>query len=219
VIEGNYIHHLVGPTVSQGDGIEIKDGSWGNLIRDNVIHDTQFPGITVYGTDGKRRNVIERNAIWNSGDHGIQAAADAIIRNNVVRNTEGFGIYSRNHQSAVVGNLEIVNNTVLDDSSIRVIAPDQFSGPVRIANNAVSGQLRLPQHRSLRVLANTGGIDELFPTAGSPCRGAAETKYLPGDDFNGSPRDGAADTGAYRFAPGGNPGWSIGPDFKPLPSR
>ena len=34
LIEGNYIHHRNGSNVSQGDGIELKDGSSGNLVGD-----------------------------------------------------------------------------------------------------------------------------------------------------------------------------------------
>ncbi|NNM30402.1 MAG: right-handed parallel beta-helix repeat-containing protein, partial [Akkermansiaceae bacterium] len=144
VVEGNYIHDLNGEGVRQGDGIEIKDGSYGNIIRDNVIHDTNYPGIIVYGTDGKERNVIERNVIWNTGDHGIQAAADAVIRNNIVFDCKGAGIYARTHQSAVVGNLRIVHNTVVTPGkmAVRVLRPDdgKFSGRIVIANNALYGR-------------------------------------------------------------------------------
>jgi hypothetical protein len=40
VIEGNYIHHLRGTSDGGNDGVEIKVGSYGNLVRHNVIHDT-----------------------------------------------------------------------------------------------------------------------------------------------------------------------------------
>ena len=40
---GNYVHHTNDRTVEQGDGIELKEGSYGNVIRDNVIHDTNYP--------------------------------------------------------------------------------------------------------------------------------------------------------------------------------
>ena len=46
LIEGNYVHHTNGPTVVQGDGIEIKEGSYNNIVRDNVIHDTNYPCIS-----------------------------------------------------------------------------------------------------------------------------------------------------------------------------
>jgi hypothetical protein len=127
IIEGNYVHDLNGPNVMQGDGIELKDGSWGNLVRDNVIHDVKYPGIIVYDADGKEPNVIEGNLIFNVADNGIQAAADAIIRNNLIFNCKGTGIYSRDHQSAVVGNLKILHNTVLSKgkTALRLIPPIQ----------------------------------------------------------------------------------------------
>lgn len=144
IIENNYIHHLNGDHVSQGDGIEIKDGSYGNIVRDNVIHDTNYPGIIVYGTDGRKPNIIERNVIWNSGDHGIQAASEAILRHNVIRETKGAGIYCRDHQSARVGNLVIQRNTILSKTSIRIASTEPFSGPIDISGNVVSGELRVP---------------------------------------------------------------------------
>ena len=142
LIEGNYIHDLTGPKVLQGDGIEIKDGSYGNIVRDNVIHDTNYPGILVYGTDGNEPNVIERNVIWRSADHGIQAAAEAVVRNNIVFDNGADGIYIRAHQSAQVGGLQIVHNTVIttrpNGAAIRVIPGpgNRFESPVVIANNA-----------------------------------------------------------------------------------
>ena len=85
LIEGNYVHHTNGPSVEQGDGIELKEGSYGNVIRDNVIHDTNYPGIITYSTLGHGpANIIEGNLIWNSNDNAIQSAADVVIRNNIV---------------------------------------------------------------------------------------------------------------------------------------
>src|SRR5690606_37618293 len=62
VIGWNYIHHTNGPTVEQSDGSEIKEGSSGNVVRHNVIHDTNYPGILTYSTVGNGPpNVIEAN--------------------------------------------------------------------------------------------------------------------------------------------------------------
>jgi hypothetical protein len=44
VIEWNYVHHTNRSTVEQGDGIELKEGSYGNIIRHNVVHDTKYLG-------------------------------------------------------------------------------------------------------------------------------------------------------------------------------
>ena len=214
VIENNYIHDLKGGTVSQGDGIELKDGSYNNIVRDNVIHDTNYPGVIVYDTDGKAPNIIERNAIWNTGDHGIQAAADAIIRNNVIFDTGGEGIHCRNHQSAIVGNLKIVHNTILTKTPIRIVSPRRFSGRVLVANNAFGNSPRIPTSPEITQRNNVNGVREKFPSTDSKCIGAADPTYLISDDFNGTKRAGSKDAGAYKFSPSGNPAPAIANRFK-----
>jgi hypothetical protein len=44
--------------------------------------------------------------------------------------------------------------------------------------------------------------------------GAGAALHVAGSDFNGTPRSGAADAGAYQFEAGGNPGWVLAPAFK-----
>jgi hypothetical protein len=137
LVANNYIHDLNGSSITQGDGIEIKAGSYANVVRDNVIHDTGYPGITLYHVNGNGApNVIERNLVWNSGDNGIQVTADAIVRNNIVLSAaaEGIGIHAS--QGGTVGNLTIVNNTVLKASGDALHISD-VAGPVLVANNAL----------------------------------------------------------------------------------
>ena len=245
LIEGNYLHDLNGPNVSQGDGIELKDGSWGNLVRDNVIHDIKYPGIIVYDSDGKEPNVIEGNLIFNGADNGIQAAADAIIRNNLIFNCRGAGIYSRDHQSAVVGNLKILHNTVVSKgrTALRIIAPieGKYSGPIMITNNALYAgvAMQIPEKNSITFAGNAGlgnivgrklGDREwkghgnlirdltknLYPRSGSILIGAANPKFSAAKDFEGTLRSTSRDSGAYRFDAKG-PAWAIQTGFKPVP--
>jgi Right handed beta helix region len=117
LIEGNYIHHLRGTSDGGNDGIEIKFGSHGNVVRNNVIHDTnigrQYPGIFVYG-GGPGTNVVEGNVIWNAGE-GIQAVSDAVVRNNVIFNCSATGITAAPH--AAVPRLRhtiLVHNTIFN---------------------------------------------------------------------------------------------------------
>ena len=188
IVEGNYIHDLKDGTVSQGDGVEIKDGSYANIVRDNVIHDTKYPGVIVYGTDGKAPNIIERNVIWNTGDSGIQAAADAVIRDNVIFDFGGDGIHCRTHQSAEPGDLSIQNNTIVSrgrggNTAIRTALPEggKYDGPVTVSNNALYAPiaLRIAGVDQVEIVGNKGD--------GSVAAGkldAAEWKggqALPGD--------------------------------------
>jgi hypothetical protein len=248
LIEGNWVHHTNGPTIEQGDGIEIKEGSYGNIIRDNIIHDTNYPCILTYGTVGNGApNIIERNAMWNCGDHGIQSAADAIIRNNIILGSGSNGIAMQPHQSGAPSNLEVVHNTVLHPSN-SAITVSGAAGSILIANNAVYAQngaaIDVNGNLALVVAAGNVGVGgfsgpssgydesgdigtdfvsasyagappmDVFPASGSALIGAADPRYLAPDDFNGSPRDGAADVGAYLFDAAGNPGWTLDGGFK-----
>ena len=222
IVENNYIHDLKGPGVSQGDGIEIKDGSYGNIIRDNVIHDTNYPGIIVYGADGKESNLIERNVIWNSGDHGIQAAADAVIRNNIILHSAGDGIHSRQHQSAASENLDIRHNTVVSKRrALRIVS--QRPDTLTIGNNVFHGAAEFPSRGGkaggniVKKPTSSLAIDGLFPKSADPEVGAGEAAYSVDVDFNGSKRTGkSVDAGAYRFDARGNPGWKVAKTFKAM---
>ena len=55
-----------------------------------------------------------------------------------------------------------------------------------------------------------------FPAQGSALIGAGNADNIVADDFNGTPRSGAADVGAYKFVEGGNPGWQIAEGFKSM---
>jgi len=250
VIEGNWVHNTNGATVTQGDGIELKEGSYNNIIRDNVVHDTGYPCILTYSTVGNgAQNVIERNVMWHCGDHGIQSAADAIIRNNIVLGSAANGIAMQPHQAGSPSNLVVVHNTVLHATNA-AISISGITGSVVVANNALYAQggtaisvsgttTGLVAVGNVGVGTSTvGGIaagdlandfvaasysgappNDVFPKSGSALVGAGVAMYGVMDDFNGTPREGTLDVGAYRFAAGGNPGWPIGPGFKDPPAN
>lgn len=110
VIALNHVHDCGG---SQGDGIEVKQGSWGNWIVENHVHDTQYPCITVYGTGGREPNVIERNVCYRSGDHVMQVQGEAIVRNNLLIGAAGSGFASTDHQGKTKS-LMVVHNTIIN---------------------------------------------------------------------------------------------------------
>ncbi|MGB5694243.1 MAG: right-handed parallel beta-helix repeat-containing protein [Polyangiales bacterium] len=244
LIEGNYVHHTNQPSVSQGDGIELKEGSFGNVIRDNVIHDTNYPCILTYASNGPP-NVIERNLMWNCGDHGIQSAADATIRNNIILSANADGIAMQPHQSGSPSNLEVVHNTVVEADG-NAMSLRGISGPIVIANNALYAQIGQAFFvnggtsglvfegnvgiggvgGSLSMLNGDLGADfvaasfageppmDLFPAVGGTLVSAGSSAHVTFDDFNGTPRDGVADVGAYAFSADGNPGWALSAAFK-----
>ena len=216
VIERNHVHHTDGPTVSQGDGIELKEGSAGNVIRDNVIHDTKYPCILTYATVGNGGpNVIEGNALWGCGDHAIQSAADAIIRNNLILGSVANGIAMQPHQAGTPANLEVVHNTVLHatNDAIRVSG---ITGAVTIANNALYAQagnaiaasgamagLTVAGNRGVGALVGVSGGFTASTLAGDLVRGG----YGGAPPLDLFPAAGSSLTGA------GDPAFAVAIDF------
>lgn len=118
---------------SQGDGIEIKQGSYGCLVAENIVHDTKYPSILAYGTDGNAFNVIERNLCWNALDNVMQVQGEAVVRNNILIGGQ-HGFFSANHQGTVT-DLKFIHNTVLNSkTAVRVNDWDGKPGMV-FANN------------------------------------------------------------------------------------
>lgn len=135
VIAHNHIHDTFG---DQGDGIELKQGSFANRIVENEVHDTKYPCITVYGTDGLEPNVIERNVCYRSQDNVMQVQGDAIVRGNlIVGGTQGF--QSHDHQGLSM-NLEVVHNTIVSANRGANLANWNGRPGMVFANNAVYSQ-------------------------------------------------------------------------------
>jgi hypothetical protein len=213
VIALNHIHDCRG---SQGDGIEVKQGSWGNLIAENDVHDTQYPCITVYGTAGKPVNIIERNLCRRSDDHTMQVQGEAIVRNNVLISAKGSGFASTDHQGKTV-NLQVIHNTIIN-------AGHAFSGGswngregMVLANNVLYSRDQNALHFANgkegvvitgNVIVGHGPKEGTSPGRGledfvslswdgekqdaTPANGAplekADAKYLVKTDFSGQPR-------------------------------
>ena len=110
VIADNTVYNTGG---DQGDGIELKQGSWGNIIAGNLVHDCNYPCILVYGTDGQPPNTIEGNICYNSNDNVMQVQGEAIVRNNLAVNGAGAAFHTHDHQGQTV-NLQVVNNTIVN---------------------------------------------------------------------------------------------------------
>ncbi|MGN6548067.1 MAG: right-handed parallel beta-helix repeat-containing protein, partial [Aureliella sp.] len=214
---GNYIHDLVGGTITQGDGIEIKDLSYAVTIKYNFIENTNYPGIILYrtGRGMTDRNVVEENVILHSNDVGIQVVADAIIRNNLVV-TNGLSFYSK-PRTTNPQNLTVANNTFISGGAAVKVYSWEASNT--FANNAIYsgvqqyvptgtgaatavGNVQLSSLTAFTNLNLQGTALDATPSAGSPMIGAANTTYLPVYDLNGQTRATAADAGAVDYASG-----------------
>lgn len=240
LIEGNYIHHT--RNAEQGDGIEIKKASHSNIVRDNVIHDTRYPCIIAYGTAGQPRNVIERNVVWNCDDAGMQIAADAVVRNNIIIPGSGGGLTSQDHAGVTPNNLEFTHNTIVGGSPCLRLSNWSGKTGLVFANNGiycpngdyvVSGlagvtsagnvfQTTPPSFPSSSYrIGRTAALDltdvaarNVYPTATSTLLGAAATAWVAPDDFNGTTRNATTDAGAYVRTTATNPGCAIVAGFK-----
>lgn len=247
IIERNWVHDTNQASVDQGDGIELKEGSYGNIIRDNVIHDTNYPCILTYSAAGNGpANIIEGNVMWNCGDHGIQSAADAVIRNNIILSAGSYGISMQAHQSGAPDNLEVTHNTIVIPGP-RAINVSGAIGTVLIANNAVysmagpaiqlggdTTQVTVAGNVGMGGFGDGGYVDgditadfvaanfsgavpnDVFPTDAA-LMAAGDAAYGADDDFNGLTRSDPPDVGAYGFDGSGNPGWTLQAGFKGFP--
>jgi len=161
-IVGNYVHDIGAP---QGDGIELKQGSWGNLIADNWVHDTNYPCIIAYGTADSPRNVIERNRCYRSNDNTMQVQGEALVRNNLAVSGAGSAFQSHDHQAASTA-LEVINNTFINAGrAVNLSNWDGRAGMV-FANNACYSR----DGEGLRFPAGSTGV----AVAGNVVMGAVE---------------------------------------------
>ena len=224
VVALNHVHDCYG---DQGDGIEVKQGSWGNLIAENDVHDTNYPCITVYGTAGRPRNIIERNRCRNSRDNVMQVQGEAIVRNNLLVNGGGSGFSSTDHQGRT-RDLTVVHNTIVNigpafrggswnDRPGMILAnnvicsrdaaalhfPNGSTGVV-IAGNVVTGgkpPAGCTAGRGLadfRGLAWDGSRTDATPVADGPFDHADAAHLLP-TDLAGKPRGSRRTAGAFAF--------------------
>jgi hypothetical protein len=108
IVALNHVHDTAG---WQGDGIELKQGSYNNWIVGNHVHDTPYPAILAYGTNGQAPNIIEHNICYRSGDNVMQVQGEAIVRNNLLMGGV-VGFYSHDHQGQS-RDLAVVHNTIL----------------------------------------------------------------------------------------------------------
>ncbi len=111
LIERNYVHD------TGADGIELKAGCYSVTVQDNVIMNTYYPGITIYGTyknDPAKNYQILRNFIaqYTGSDACIQCTSEANIINNILTAPSETALNIR--QRDLDGKLQyinVINNT------------------------------------------------------------------------------------------------------------
>lgn len=211
IVEQNWVHATGG---SQGDGIEVKTGAYSNVIRDNVVTNTMYPGITMYGfavAAGHLANVVERNLVWHTGDNGIQTVGQIVVRNNIVVDAAAGGIASKPSQGFDPHDITIVNNTVVGDGDcIHTNGWETQTGQAVIDNafycgagNAIRFATGLGAGADIRgnmglggtggaagftaggsLAADIGAPPNVYPPSGSPLINAGSVAGAATDDFD-----------------------------------
>lgn len=132
VVAFNQIHNIG----NSGAGIDLRNGSWGNLISGNTVRNCSTVGIYVLGTAGGVRNVIESNLCHSNGDYGLQVMKDATVRNNLVIDSN-FGAFA---SIPLSGNnpdsLAVVHNTFVSTSHAARLSNWSLGTNMVFANNA-----------------------------------------------------------------------------------
>ena len=240
LVERNYVHDLGG---DQGDGIEIKTGAFGNVIRDNVIVRAKYPAITMYGyTGGGAANIVERNFIWTTMDNGIQIVGQVVVRNNIIVGAGANGIQSKASQAQTPHDLSITHNTIVMAAGPCLKSNDWATATNQVvANNAlycaggtaidlnggapnatVTGNMGLGTSNAATgfrmgssIAADLGSATKPYPPVGSMLINGGDPSKAALEDFNGTVRsDGMPDVGAYEHTTDTNPGWDPKEGFK-----
>src|SRR5262249_15403965 len=149
----------------QGDGIQVKTGSYGNVIRDNVIYNRPSRGISVSGTGSNPVNIVEGNTVWNAFE-GIQVVADAVVRNNVVSNSgSGLSLYGYQQTTTQIKNVTAVNNTLYNNTNGVYARWDSSTTNMILANNAIYS----PGKTALNMSGSVGEFSANYVEGGTDC--------------------------------------------------
>jgi hypothetical protein len=181
VIALNHVHHT-NQEVSQGDGIEVKQGSWGNWIAENRVHDCNYPCILVYGTGGQPPNIVERNVCFRSNDNAMQIQGECLVRNNLVIAANGSAFASQPHQGDPK-QMTVVHNTFVNSGNCVRLNSWGAGADMIFANNACYSQ----GNYAIRAVTGISGVT----FQGNVCYGSTSsgiTGFTPGaglQDFIG----------------------------------
>ncbi len=215
LIARNFIHDC--PPVDldgTGYGIQIKGGSHGNVIEDNVLVRTagsSRAAIAVYHASTFQgfepdRNVIRRNLIRASRNEGIYATEGALIEGNVVLDSASIGISVTRRDTgwgSFYGNLVVRDNTVggVDAASGQALftGVGPFTAPQVVAGNllVVTG----PSQTSLRLPPGFAGVSVANHCFGATSGPAVGVVALP--DLSSLLSTSFGEPNAWFPAPGG----------------
>lgn len=216
-VAGGTQNEVIGNAIWQAedDGLSLIGPA---LVQSNIIFETRGDGIVTGSSDGSLFNVqISHNTVvradgWAADLNGWYDADTMVFANNALSNPTGRGL----------DYFDEVSNQDEDKPP----APDTTNF---LSNNVVTGFVQGFDRlvRPTWVIEGGGVRDyedidnfDFYPSVGSELinQGTPDgNAYIPLNDFNGNPRNGAApDAGAYEWDASNNPGWLIQEGFKAL---
>ncbi|MBN1647167.1 MAG: right-handed parallel beta-helix repeat-containing protein [Spirochaetales bacterium] len=229
IVRNNHVHHS-GPGTNGGEGIDAKGGCRNGLLYGNTVHDINRLGIYVDAWADHTHDIkVYGNTTYACNVYGIAVASEncGLLENIQVFNNvsygnpgagivvAGWGIGSRHP----IHNVEIINNTVVDNYMGIYIADNDNLGTVKIANNLLcrNGYYSIISEimDGLILITNNmiaePGIPYVDPgfiddanrdyhlTADSSAINQGSTHYAPPFDFDNRTRIGKPDTGAFEY--------------------
>ncbi|MCP4287449.1 MAG: DUF1565 domain-containing protein [Gammaproteobacteria bacterium] len=151
-IRNNYVHD--GHSI-RGEGIDAKDGSRNGLIHNNHVHHMQGVGIYVDAWDKATGSIdVYENLVHDIAGGGVSIGSerggvldDIRVYNNIIYDNKWLGIdlHACCIQQHPVSNVQIVNNTVVDNGKGQwgggIYVENPKATGVVIRNNILSGNL------------------------------------------------------------------------------
>lgn len=189
-----WIHDLGGEGAM---GVIFDAGTQGTTLADSVIHGMISRGVQVESTEFGPANVIERNAIYATGD-GIGVHGAAFVRNNVIFDTTDEGIRSHPMDGRAIQDVVISHNTVvrtaswaleIDDwngATGMVVANNAFANPTGYGVRATDAELEGAGWFSHNVV--TGLVDGLADRPDAALPGGGYTDFADADGLDFYPR-------------------------------
>ncbi len=225
-IEGNLIDGVTSGDV--GYGIEVKKDSWGR-VADNVIVDTQGPGIEMFGSeDPAAASTVDGNLVVGSRNNGsIEVGGPYVtVTNNIVVGGADGGIYVYAYWDSV-HDVVVAGNTVVGDAAAAVRVASETTASRLVDNLAWQSGGSGPFPEPMGGLTAAGNVTcataaacwvdeaawDFWPLDGSPATTSGVAEGTLGHDFCGHSRADPPTAGAYEWTDLGGPG-PLGVDFK-----
>jgi len=142
IVEFCYCHNTTQALDGFGSGVNLKPGSYNNIVQNNVIWNTKGVGLLLYDTYDLGINIISSNLVVDAGDNGIQITAGITVVNNIVVNSYIAGIAGQTDEvmtNSYPRNIRVLYNTVIGSQTDACLRGDSWNvnqSTIEVANNA-----------------------------------------------------------------------------------